>query len=154
MEACCEITLREATNEDADFVLELRRRTLKDLVIRAWGHWDEERQRAYVGQVLAATGTRIVQCDGMDIGILSVEVQDRALHIETIGVLPEFHGRGIGTRLIRGICSEAADRGAKVTLTVQRENHRAVALYERLGFSTTGETLTSFAMTWNPGGSH
>jgi len=149
----CEITFRKATPEDADFVLDLRTKTLRDLVVRTWGAWDEERQRRYVGQILASEGTRIVQIDSMDAGILDVEEHERVLHIETIGLLPAFHGRGIGSRLIRDTCTQAAERLFAVTLTVQRENRRATTLYERLGFIVTGETMTSLAMTWMPSGS-
>ena len=146
----CEVHLRRSTPGDSDFVLNLRRRTLQDLVIRSWGAWDDARQRRYTERLVASEGTRIVQCGGVDIGVLSVEEQDRGLVIETVGLLPEYQGRGIGSRLVRDVCRQASARDISVSLEVQKANRRARSLYVRLGFITTGETEMGLAMMWLP----
>lgn len=63
--------------------------------------------------------------------------------IDGICVTPAARGQGLGTALIEALCDEARQRGhARVRLDVVEENHRAVALYERLGFRVTARQST------------
>ena len=58
------------------------------------------------------------------------------LHINTVAVDPAIRRRGLATRLIRHVMTEAAQGGARrATLEVRRSNAAAIALYERLGFA-------------------
>lgn len=55
--------------------------------------------------------------------------------IQTIGVLPEFEGRGIARAMLDELIGEAARRGAQdVMLEVSSTNPRAQHLYRRYGF--------------------
>ena len=55
--------------------------------------------------------------------------------INTLAVLPDFQGKGIGTDLMRYAEEKAEAEGLrKCALAVEIENHRARNLYERLGF--------------------
>ncbi|MHA7268329.1 ribosomal protein S18-alanine N-acetyltransferase [Arthrobacter sp. HLT1-20] len=55
--------------------------------------------------------------------------------IQTIGVLPEFEGRGIARAMMASLIAEAALRGAKeIMLEVSSANPRAQDLYKRNGF--------------------
>ena len=66
--------------------------------------------------------------------------QTRA-HAATIGIglLAEARGLGNGARLLRAAIDHAWERGlTRLELTVRTDNHRAIALYERMGFVTEG----------------
>ncbi len=55
--------------------------------------------------------------------------------IQTIGVLPEFEGRGIARAMLVELIGEARRRGARdVMLEVSSTNPRAQELYRRFGF--------------------
>lgn len=55
--------------------------------------------------------------------------------VQTIAVLPEFEGRGIGTSLLTRLLAEAGRRGAtEALLEVRADNPRAQRLYQRFGF--------------------
>jgi [ribosomal protein S18]-alanine N-acetyltransferase len=55
--------------------------------------------------------------------------------VQTIAVVPEYEGRGIGTALLRELISEGRRRGAAdVLLEVRADNPRAQQLYRRFGF--------------------
>lgn len=56
--------------------------------------------------------------------------------VHTIGVDPEYQGRGIGRRLLDNLLA-FADQGA-VFLEVRTDNAAAIALYESVGFVTVG----------------
>lgn len=56
-----------------------------------------------------------------------------------IGVLAESSGKGVGTGLLEEAKRWAAARGLhRMELTVMAHNHRAIALYERMGFVREG----------------
>ncbi|MCC9069266.1 ribosomal protein S18-alanine N-acetyltransferase [Arthrobacter cryoconiti] len=55
--------------------------------------------------------------------------------IQTIGVLPEFEGRGIARAMLDELIAEAVRRGAMdIMLEVSSTNPRAQELYRRYGF--------------------
>ena len=56
-----------------------------------------------------------------------------------IFVHQEFQRAGIGSKLIEGLLGHGRENGVeKVWLTVERWNHAAVSLYEKVGFETSG----------------
>jgi ribosomal protein S18 acetylase RimI-like enzyme len=67
-----------------------------------------------------------------------------------ITLLPEFRGRGIGTRLIRDLMDEGARTGSRVTLYVEAFNP-AYRLYTRLGFQRIDEYGAYELLEWRPG---
>lgn len=57
----------------------------------------------------------------------------------TVAVLPEARRRGLGAALVQAIAKSAAERGATaMNLEVAEDNAAALALYETLGFVTSG----------------
>ncbi|MCX4097181.1 ribosomal protein S18-alanine N-acetyltransferase [Nocardia sp. alder85J] len=58
--------------------------------------------------------------------------------VHTIGVDPDCHRGGIGTRLLRALLTVAGHRGGPVFLEVRTDNVAAIALYERHGFRVVG----------------
>lgn len=60
-------------------------------------------------------------------------------HITTIGVSPDYRGRGLGEMLLVELFEEAMRRGAEwVTLEVRVSNDPAQALYTKYGFTRQG----------------
>ncbi|MQY29878.1 ribosomal protein S18-alanine N-acetyltransferase [Nocardia aurantia] len=58
--------------------------------------------------------------------------------VHTIGVDPDCHRGGIGTRLLRALLAEAGQRGGPVFLEVRTDNTPAITLYEKHGFRVVG----------------
>ena len=86
----------------------------------------------------AQTETRhylVAEADGELIGYCGVMVVGTTADIQTIGVLPDYEGRGTGTLMLTQMLAEARRRGATETLLeVREDNPRARRLYERFGF--------------------
>lgn len=60
-------------------------------------------------------------------------------YVQTIAVSPRVQGRGIGTALLRELIDESQRRGCPhLDLEVRADNHTAIRLYERHGFSRIG----------------
>jgi RimJ/RimL family protein N-acetyltransferase len=61
-------------------------------------------------------------------------------HLVAMWISPPHRGRGLADRLVAAVCDLAAANGAgQVALWVADANHRAQAVYQRLGFRPTGE---------------
>lgn len=57
-----------------------------------------------------------------------------------IGLLDEFHGSGLGAQMMRILIEAAGDNGNEgIELTTVPDNHRAFALYEKVGFTYYGD---------------
>lgn len=62
-------------------------------------------------------------------------------HVGTLGMglLADYRGQGLGTRLLQAAVASAWQRGlSRIELSVRDDNHRARALYERQGFVLEG----------------
>jgi ribosomal protein S18 acetylase RimI-like enzyme len=57
--------------------------------------------------------------------------------ISTVGVLPEFRGRGIGGNLM--LACEAQISVNRIRLCVRPSNEGAIRLYDKLGYNRVGE---------------
>jgi ribosomal protein S18 acetylase RimI-like enzyme len=64
--------------------------------------------------------------------------------LHKVYLLPECHGRGIGSAMLREALRQAREAGYRsVSLYVNRRNARAIRAYERNGFRMRGEVVTS-----------
>jgi [ribosomal protein S18]-alanine N-acetyltransferase len=65
-------------------------------------------------------------------------VRDAEGSVHTIGVDPDWQGRGIGRMLLRALLATADELAAPVYLEVRTDNTAAIALYEAHGFVRIG----------------
>jgi GNAT superfamily N-acetyltransferase len=140
-EASTDYTLRPAAKADYDFLYRLNELTMRGYVERTWGGWDEALQRAYFRERFEPSQTQIVQAGGRDVGMLSVLDRADEICLNRVQILPDHQGRGLGTSIVRDVLAAANRRGLPVSLRVLKVNP-ARRLYERLGFTVTGETET------------
>jgi ribosomal protein S18 acetylase RimI-like enzyme len=69
---------------------------------------------------------------------------ERLLEIETVAVLPEARGAGVGTALMDAVEEWARERGIEhLSVSVRTANEGARRLYERRGFRSLYETMYS-----------
>lgn len=70
--------------------------------------------------------------------LLSEGVGPHEFIVETLAVDPSFRGLGVGTSLMHAAEAKARTLGKRtMSLGVITENHGAIRLYERLGYTTT-----------------
>ena len=88
---------------------------------------------------LAHSTTYVIEIEGERAGRLRVVRTPDAVEVAGIQLLPAHQGHGIGTHLIEQLVVEAHGGGLPARATVENDNPRARALYERLGFVAIGE---------------
>lgn len=83
---------------------------------------------------LATCTVYMIKKDDQIVGSISYKIkEDGTAYISGIAVDPAFQGNGIGRQAIEQVLLEVAD-APKVELVTHPDNHRAVSLYESLGF--------------------
>jgi GNAT superfamily N-acetyltransferase len=100
----------------------------------------ESRVRTWLDGILADDCYNLIAWDGDTAAGHSTLVPDGDDDYElAIFVLQDYQEAGIGTHLIESLLGYGYSEGINcVWLTVERWNHAAVSLYEKVGFETTG----------------
>jgi ribosomal-protein-alanine N-acetyltransferase len=99
----------------------------------AWPLWD------VIGVLTLPNVVRLkAVVDGQMVGFIASDIRaaEQTAWIATIGVLPEYRNRGIGTSLLRAC--EASLSTQRVRLNVRVSNESAIHLYQGLGYSHVG----------------
>ncbi|WUJ70417.1 GNAT family N-acetyltransferase [Kribbella soli] len=130
-----DVRLRPATLADDDFLYDLHRRALGDVIEATWGPWDDEVQRTFHQAWFKPETIEIVLVGGRPAGMIQAAPADTAtLYVSRIELAPEVQGRGVGTALFRVLVERAKEAGSSAVELHVLELNRARELYERLGF--------------------
>ncbi|MBW3569772.1 MAG: GNAT family N-acetyltransferase [Gemmatimonadetes bacterium] len=152
------VTLRAATDADLEFLHRLYATTREDELKQV--PWTPEQKAAFVSQQFHAqhqywhqnytdTSWDLILLDGEPVGRLYVARWPDDIRVVDIALMPEHRGRGLGTRLLRGILAEGEASGRKVSIHVEIFNP-ARSLYERLGFVQAEEKGVYLLMERHP----
>lgn len=137
--------LRPATPADQELARRIHHAAYREVVTRQFGGWDEAMQDGFFLKEWQPSEIHFVRAEGREIGIIQRRVHADHIEIAELQILPEFQGKGIGSRLIRAEIDAANRAGLPLKLQVLKEN-RAQHLYRRLGFEDTGSTDTHIIM--------
>ncbi len=99
----------------------------------AWPLWD------IIGVLALPNVVRLkAVCDSQTVGFIAGDLRpaEKLAWIATIGVLPEYRRRGIGTALLQA-CEEGTHL-PRVRLNVRVSNDEAIRLYKQLGYVQVG----------------
>lgn len=159
MNSAIEITLRPITPDDEAFLYRVYASTREAEL--ALVDWDDAQKEAFLRMQFTAqhryyqehypdAAFQIILAGGQPAGRLYIDHWPEEIRIVDIALLPEWRNAGIGTALLEGILQEAEDEGKPVSIHVERFNP-AMSLYERLGFTPTGERGVYYLMERLPG---
>lgn len=138
------VALRPIQRADRGPLYAIHKAAMGPLVAQVYG-WDEQDQRER-WQTTAHDGLQVIEVDGATAGYIEVADHDDHIDIRNIVIAPEAQGRGVGSTLIADVIARAAGRHLDVRLRVHKVNHRAQAVYRRLGFVKIGDTPTHIEM--------
>ena len=140
--------IRPAQESDIEFLFQLTKVALGPYIVKTWGEFDDLYQRTRFDEVTSVEDHKIIEISGESIGCICALERQHELHIVRLYLLPEYHGRGIGTRVMEELLSNAKQRGVPARLRVLKVNP-ARNLYERLGFYIIDETETHYEMLYD-----
>jgi GNAT superfamily N-acetyltransferase len=134
-----DLALRRAAAADTEFVYRVVEATMRTYVEQTWGSFSEHLTRKGVGEMIVSGNCSIIEFEGADIGVLSVERLADHIKLDQLFILPSHQNRGIGTAILRTIAQEARQAGKPVRLRLLAVNP-VRRLYEREGFRITSTT--------------
>lgn len=143
-------SLKMATQEDYDFIYNLKKTTMKDYVIKTWGSWDEDLQRNFFSRELKAIEYQIIVVKNENIGIFAFSRNETSIVVDEIQILPKYQNKGIGTLILSEIIANAQKAKIETTLRVLKVNSMAQKFYNKLGFEKIGDTETHFLLSKKP----
>lgn len=151
--------LRAAQPEDEEFLFQLYVSTREsDFLALGWNRTQIEpllrmqfvAQRQWYETAYPGSDHQIAMLDGVCVGRVMVHRSAGASVLVDIALLPEHRGKGIGETLLRRLLEEGDKHAVPVRLQVLK-NNPAARLYERLGFTRTGEDQMYWHMERKPG---
>lgn len=140
------IKLIQYTDEDYEFVYEVKKNAYKKYVEESWGAWIEEDQRTYFEKFMNSVkdNTFIIMYGDKKIGFYNGQINKNGNYeIENICIIPEYQGNGIGSKILRDKIKENKDKNIEIQYFKQNPVGK---LYERLGFISNGETEFHYKM--------
>ena len=137
--------LRIITEQDYDFIYQVKKDAYIKYVELNFGGWDEEQQKEFFKKFIEAykEGAYIITFKGMDIGFYNESQTDSIYEIGNICILPEYQNRGIGTAILQDVIEKHGHKEIHLQYFKQNPVGR---LYERLGFERVGETSYHYQM--------
>ncbi|VEP15865.1 GCN5-related N-acetyltransferase [Hyella patelloides LEGE 07179] len=115
---------------DGQFIRELTRANFYDSLIKTIG-WNENRHQE---EPKFPERYLMLFCDRNCIGFFSLRDRPHCLYLETLQLVQQFRGRGIGTALLKFVEEIASRRKkSKIQLRVFKDNP-VQSLYHRTGF--------------------
>ena len=144
-----ELSFRKAHTSDSEFVFAVKKAAFREYVEQVWG-WDDNYQRELHNRRFVAQDIRIIQFRGTDVGFMATFSTPNTRKVNQLFLLPEYHGKGIGSACMTFILDDASLEGKSVALQVLKVNTRGIAFYQRLGFIIVGESSTHFQMERSP----
>lgn len=131
--------LRRLGLEDADYIFDLCKLTMRSYVEQVWGAWNEAGVRAHLAEKARAGAFYGLHLGDVRVGAVAFERHDSHYQLEDLYVEPASQGQGIGTFVVQQIIDLARKEALPVRLRVLASNP-ARHLYERLGFKVVQQT--------------
>lgn len=143
--------------DDEDFLKDLYHTTRYDLEQlpfdeagkRAFSLMQYTAQKNHYTEHYANASHDIVLFDAKPAGRFMIDRRADEIVGVDLSLLPGYRSLGIGSELINSVLKEAKNTDRPFVFHVQKDNHRAVELYKRLGCRFIGSTFdTHFRMEW------
>lgn len=150
------IALRPVIEDDYTFLLSLYASTREQEL--ASTDWNPAQREAFLRMQFDAQQAHyrshypggehwIILIDGAEVGRLYVSRGASEIRILDITITPERRNSGTGSSILKDLMAEAEETNKSLTIYVESFNP-SLRLFERLGFSQTGEYGYSYLMEW------
>lgn len=141
------LTYQKATENDLDYLLDLRIKTM--VPHYAESNLPTDRETTLQRILYQFDKGHIILLDNQPIGLLKIDRGDTNIDILQLQIDPSQQGKGLGRMILSDILKEASATGKTASLSVLKTN-KAQHLYSSLGFKIVGEDEHSYFMEFSP----
>ena len=142
--------LRPAVPEDRDWIYACKAASVRPYVEPICGGHEAFQRRDFDGDFGSIGQFSVIEAAGQPIGFLQVLEEKDCVEVAELHLVSDCRGQGIGSSILRRLLADCGNRGRTLRLGCFKENHRAKALYQRLGFRQTAETETHYVLEAAP----
>jgi ribosomal protein S18 acetylase RimI-like enzyme len=136
--------LRNALQEDCDFILKLTRRNMEKIVTEEWNaDWEKDVEPNFVNMWKSQGEKKIIEVGNRRVGYFWFEQhpEKKEIFINSIQIDEQFQRKGLGTGVINWLLKEAMNRNLEfVRGVVQKNNVHARQFFEKNKFEFVEET--------------
>lgn len=142
------IGFRKVNNEDIDFLLSLRRKTMTQHLLAAGirmsdeQHLERIKEHFYDSQIILVDRKPVGL---VKMGIVALNNTHKSLHIRQLQIMPKFQGKGIGSKVLTVVKKRALQLCLPITLNVLLKNP-ARGLYLRHGFQVENKNRLEYQL--------
>lgn len=140
-------TYQKATENDIDYLLDLRTKTM--VPHYAESNLPTDRETTLQRILYQFDKGYIIFLDSQPIGLLKIDKADTNIDILQLQIDPSQQGKGLGKMILTDILEEASTTGKTASLSVLKTN-KAQHLYTSLGFKIISENEHSYFMEFSP----
>ncbi len=140
------IELVPYTDNDYEFIYNVKKQAYKKYAEECWGAWIEEDQKNHFDKFInhVKENTYIIMYNGKKIGFYNGEVLENGNYeVGNICIIPEYQGQGIGSKILKDKLEENIDKDIEIQCF---KSNKVSELYKRLGFIPSGETKFHYQM--------
>lgn len=137
---------RKATENDLDFLLDLRMKTMNEHYANSGLPTTEESALQRV--LYQFEKANIISLQNEPIGLLKINKDSDKTEVLQIQIDPKMQGKGIGKTILKDVIEEASSSKKSVVLSVLKTN-KAQHLYSSLGFTIIDESEHSYTMEFS-----
>ena len=140
------INYKKYTDDDYEFVYNLKKNAYKDYVIKYYGEYNEDYQKNRFDERIKNIKDNvyiIYYNEKIKLGFYTLSLCDDYVELENICIDEAYRGLGIGTRVIKDIIKKYRK---DIKLQYFKDNP-VYKLYEKLGFVIDGENDNHYTMT-------
>ena len=134
------IQQRSVSVLDYDWLFELHREAYMDVITRQFGTWDEQEQLKLFHETWRSHNVTVITIHKEPVGMFQYNQRNDHLWLAEIQIATKYQNNGIGTKVILDLILKARKLGLALRLRVLHKNHRAISLYNRMGFRQIGDT--------------
>lgn len=137
------ITYKKASENDIDYLLDLRTKTMNPHY--ADSNLPTDRETTLQRILYQFDKAHIILLNDERAGLLKINRAEDKTEVLQLQIDPIHQGKGLGKRILKDILDETSSSGKAVALSVLKTN-KAQNLYSSLGFKIVGEDEHSYFM--------
>lgn len=137
------IKIEKAKIEHTNYIYNNIKSCADDMAKQGMFHWIPYYEKKCIEEDIKSKDVYIVKINNSIVGNFILTVKDEGIYLGKLTILPEYSGKGIGTRCLTFIEKYAQEKAIRlINLDVYEKSIKAINFYKKNGYKIIGEKPT------------